>query len=190
MILSTLSEDNLRSEASSPRPWPKWSTLCALRLLGLPTLDAALVPSGSSQDTARQICYLFASLKGLSHLLVRSDAPRERKQYFRGGDSLALSQAVTLMTDLLSLGRSVILMEPTNRFSNRLTTSALITSDGQLDFEILGPGYDVSDLNRGGVPPQFIVSVQMQSWDEYAPVWPLDVKWRQVDTINEECRRQ
>ena len=189
MILSNLSEDELRSEASL-RPWPKWSTLCVLRLLGLPTLDAALVPVGTSRYTARQILDLFAAQNGLSHLLVRSDAPKESKQYFRGGDSPSIGQAAALMMELLSLGRSVILMEPTNRFSNRLSISARITSDGQLDFEILGPGYDVSDLNRGGIPPQFIVSIQVQSWDEYAPIWPFDVKWKKIDTVNEDCRRQ
>jgi hypothetical protein len=189
MILSNLNEDELRSEASL-RPWPKWSTLCALRLLGLPTLDAALVPPGSSQDVALETCDLFASLNGLSHLLIRSDAPRESKQYFRGGDSLPLSKAATLMTELLGLGRSVILMEPTNRFANKLSTSARITADGQLDFEILGSGYDVSDLNRGGVPPQFTASIQVQSWEKYAPLWPFDIKWRKISTVNEAYRRQ
>lgn len=52
MILSLMSHDALIREARETR-FPKWNTLCLLRSLGLPTLDAVFIPLKQITNTSR-----------------------------------------------------------------------------------------------------------------------------------------
>ncbi|MGH8909910.1 MAG: hypothetical protein ACRD0K_26295 [Egibacteraceae bacterium] len=82
---------------------------------------------------------------------------------------------------LLDARRAVILLEPTNRFTNQL--SVLLRMDrpgqGQLSrfvIEALGPGYDVGDLTRGGIPPHITIVSEGVDWSRYDEPWWADLQ--------------
>src|SRR5260370_23128682 len=66
-------------------------------------------------------------------------------------------------------------MEPSNRFTNRLT--ALLRMDrsgygreGTFTVEAPGPGYDVAALTRSGIAPQVTVPADAD-WSAYSGLW-------------------
>ncbi|MGH3702658.1 MAG: hypothetical protein ACRDQY_25075 [Pseudonocardiaceae bacterium] len=120
-------------------------------------------------------------------VMVRSDGGIETTAYQRGGHTLPVEQAIERAQDLLSHGRAVLLLEPTNRLTNRLTAMIRIDRDaphggtGQLTIEVLGPGYDLADLARSGVQPQARIEVRNIGWNRPEALWPHDVFATVVD---------
>lgn len=184
-ILSRLTPAESR-ESARDRRWPKWSTQCFMHSLGLAVLDACLVtPDAAPQLT--EALEAFVQLHDSTAVMVRSDGGIETTAYQRGGHTLPVEQAVEHARELLSHGRAVLLLEPTNRFANRLTAMIRIDREepdseaGQLTIEVLGPGYDLADLARSGVPPQARIEVRNIDWDRPEPLWPHDVLVTVVD---------
>jgi len=190
-LLSTLTEDEL---AAADRRYPKWATMCQLRRLGLPTLDAVLVtPRQHHLDIDGAIAAL-ANATGQDQMMVRSDGGAETHRYYRGGNTFPLADAAAKSAGLLKAGRAIILMEPTNRFTNRLAAVLRIDRDsrgrhGALTVEALGPGYDVADLTRGGVPPQVTVTAEAD-WSAYQDLWWSDLRMSTDTGLYAECDRR
>jgi hypothetical protein len=190
-LLSTLTEDEL---AGADRRYPKWATMCQLRRLGLPTLDAVLVtPRQDHLDLDRAITALV-NVTGQDRLMVRSDGGAETHRYYRGGNTFPLADAGAKAAGLLKTGRAIILMEPTNRFTNSLTAVLRIDRDsrgrqGSFTVEALGPGYDVADLTRGGILPQVTVTADVD-WSAYPDLWWSDLHLRTDMKLDAECDRR
>lgn len=149
--------------------YAKWGTLCQLRLAGLPTLDALCVIPGE-EDAVEEAAARFCRSTGHSYILVRSDGGGESGRYYRGGNSFSSDAAAAEAIRLLAQGRAVLFVEPTNRFANELSINLRLESVGQLVLEVLGPGYDASDLNRGGVVPEEIITIPEIEWTCYSPL--------------------
>lgn len=155
--------------AAGRAEYPKWATLCQLRLAGLPTLDALCLIPGE-EDAVDEAAARFCRSTADCRILVRSDGGGESGRYYRGGNSFSPDAAVTEATRLLAQGRAVLFVEPTNRFANELSINLRLESVGQLLLEALGPGYDASDLNRGGIAPEEIVTIPGIEWTCYSPL--------------------
>lgn len=169
------------------RHWPKWRTMALLRSLGLPVLNACLITPDQDPDEVAAVAGILATAAGTATLMIRSDGGMEKKQYYRGGNTFPLDQIPRRASSLLSDGRAVILLEPTNRFTNRLTV--LIRMDrprrgrpGDLTLEALGPGYDVGDLTRGDLPPQVTIRLFDVDWEHYRPP-----RWDDWEVIGDRC---
>lgn len=176
-LLSTLTGGEL---AAADRRYPKWATMCQLRRLGLPTLDAVLVTPRQDPLALEGAIAALANAAGQDRLMVRSDGGAETHRYYRGGNTFLLAEAAAKAAELLKAGRAVILMEPTNRFTNCLTAVLRIDRGsrdphGTFTVEALGPGYDVADLTRGGIPPQVTVTVEAD-WSAYPDLWWSDLR--------------
>ena len=176
-LLSSLTEDELMG---ADRRYPKWATMCQLRRLGLPTLDAVLVTPRQDHLALDRAIATLAKATGQDRLMIRSDGGAEAHRYYRGGNTFPLADAATKAAGLLKAGRAVILTEPTNRFTNRLTAVLRIDRDsrgrhGTFTVEALGPGYDVADLTRGGIPPQVTVTAEAD-WSAYSDLWWSDLR--------------
>ncbi len=184
-ILSLLTPAESRERARDRR-WPKWSTQCFMHSLGLAVLDTCLVTPDAAPQLAEAV-EAFARLHDSAAVMVRSDGGIETTTYQRGGHTLPVEQAVERAHDLLSDGRVVLLLEPTNRFTNTLTAMMRIDRDasrsgtGQLTIEVLGPGHDLADLARSGVQPHARIEVRNIDWDQPEPLWPHDVFVTVVD---------
>jgi len=82
--------------------------------LGLAVLDACLVTPEAAPHLAEAV-EAFARLHDSTAVMVRSDGGIEITTYQRGGHTLPVEQAVERAHELLSHGRAVLLLEPTNR---------------------------------------------------------------------------
>lgn len=190
-LLSALTEDEL---TAADRRYPKWATMCQLRRLGLPTLDAVLVtPRQDHLDLYGAIAAL-ANATGQDRMMVRSDGGAETHRYYRGGNTFPLVDAAAKAAGLLKAGRAIILMEPTNRFTNRLAAVLRMDRDGRgrygtFTVEALGPGYDVADLTRGGIPPQVTVTAEAD-WSAYPDLWWSDLRMSTDRGLHAECDRR
>ncbi|MFE3738927.1 hypothetical protein [Streptomyces sp. NPDC059134] len=147
------------ASAAKDRRWPKWQTMALLHSLKLPVLNACLVEPGTSPTVVGIAARALAAATGKDTLMIRSDGGAEKKQYYRGGNSFPVEEIPLRASGLLAERRAVILAEPTNRFTNRLTVlmrmdRPAIGRPGSLTLEALGPGYDVADLTRGQILPQ------------------------------------
>jgi len=190
-------DDRTLARAAQDRRYPKWSTMCLLRQLGHPVLNACRIRPTDGAQLLRAAVQRLSSAVGADQLLLRSDGGVETTQYYRGGNTFALGQLEPRAAALLHAGRAVILTEPTNRFTNRLSAVIRIDrnhhhGDGSFILEALGPGYDVSDLNRGGIRPQLTVSVHDVDWWCYRELWwsDLHVAVRMSDESERERRHQ
>lgn len=176
-LLSSLTEEEL---VGAERQYPKWATMCQLRRLCLPTLDAVLVTPGRNRSALDGAIAALAKATGKDRLLIRSDGGAEAHRYYRGGNTFLLADAAPKAAGLLNSGRAVILMEPTNRFTNCVAAVLRIDRDsksrhGTFTLEALGPGYDVADLTRGGLPPQVTVTAEVD-WSAYSEPWWSDLR--------------
>ena len=172
-------DDRALAHAAADRRYPKWSTMCLLRQLGYPVLNACCIQP-TDGALLREAVRRLSVAAGTDRLLLRSDGGVEATQYYRGGNTFPLSQLKPRAAALLHAGRAVILTEPTNRFTNRLSAVIRIDRDhprgrGSFILEALGPGYDVSDLNRGGIQPQLTVAVHDLDWGRYRELWWSDL---------------
>ncbi|MGA5732046.1 hypothetical protein ACPCI1_25805 [Streptomyces seoulensis] len=184
--LHALSASELTAAAKDSR-WPKWQTMALLRSLRLPVLNACLIEPGHGSAAVLTAAHVLASAAGTERLMIRSDGGVEKKQYYRGGNTFAVEEIPHRAAALLTDGRAVILAEPTNRFTNRLTV--LIRMDrpgpgrpGSLTLEALGPGYDVADLTRGQIPPQVTAQLEDIDWHHYRPP-----RWNEWVVTGDRC---
>lgn len=161
-MIRTLHElSALELDRADPR-YPKWATMCRHRLLRLPVLNAVLITPGEQDIHVAAAIEAIAEATGQQRLMLRSDGGTETRRYPRGGNSFPLDELRFKVPALLSQGRAVILLEPTNRYTNRMTV--LLRMDrpevgqaGQFTIEALGPGYDVADL------PAAVLALRLQS---------------------------
>jgi hypothetical protein len=193
-LLFELDERALKRAAGDAR-YPKWATLCLLRSLGHPVLNACcILPSDNRESLSVGVDRLCATV-GQGRLLLRSDGGMEARSYPQGGSTFDLDTLLHRARHLLDLGRAVILMEPTNRFTNRL--SAVLRIDqaarhrrGSLIIEALGPGFDVSDLTRGGITPQLRASADDLSWSRYERPRRSDFQVTLMTSLDQEQNRR
>jgi hypothetical protein len=160
MFLADLSVEELFREVARNR-FPKWSSMCLLRAVGAPTLEALLIEPIESSDLRKavyQSIQAFQDRTKANRVMLRTDRQRETKSYLRGGNSYTFEKAVEVAIEIAETGRTLIILEPTDRLTNQLTISIAVEPDGRWCAELLGPGFDASNLQRGDVPPEYIVS--------------------------------
>jgi hypothetical protein len=191
-LLSMLTPDAL--EAADQR-YPKWASMCQLRRIGLPVLDAVLVIPGQDRRTLAAAIAALTAATGHDQVLIRSDGGTETRRYYKGGNTFPAGMAASKAAGLLEAGRAVIVMEPTNRFTNRLTALLRMDragpgTDGTFTIEALGSGYDAADLTRGGIPPQVTVIADV-GWSAYPDLWWADMRMTtDISPAAEEGRRR
>jgi hypothetical protein len=189
-LLSTLTPGELG--AADPR-YPKWATMCQLRRLGLPVLDGILIVPGQDRQALDAAITALATATGQDHVMIRSDGGAETRRYYKGGNTFPLAGAASKAAGLLEAGRAVIVMESTSRFTNQLSALLRMDRDGRhgtFTVEALGPGYDVADLTRGGIPPQVSVTADVD-WTDYSEPWWADLRLTaSISPDAEERRRQ
>jgi hypothetical protein len=134
------------------RPYPKLLSWLVLHAAGLPTLPGIILTSWTAD--AASAAEQFASCWPSDRLLLRSDAAGETGNSPRGGFLVGGSCVEQACRGLLSQGRVVFLLEPISPLTD-LYSANLAPDPDWRDWllEVVGPGFDASDLKRGDVTP-------------------------------------
>jgi len=132
--------------------FPKLLSWLVLHSAELPTLSGVIV-SRWDLDVARGV-EEFASALDSNRLLMRSDSSAESGHSPRGGYLIALAQLEAEVRPLLEQGRIVFLLEPSSPFDDLYSMSLQPDLDWQeWQLDVVGSGFDASDLKRGDVTP-------------------------------------
>ena len=138
--------------------YPKVASIFELLHMGLPTLSGLILGSWNEEVASRVSDYILS--RGWSQVVVRSDTRFESRDSPRGGYLCAIPDLGNVIGPLISLGRVAILLEPINRYQNQYGLNLMIVAgSGNALLEIVGPGFDVSDLNRGEITPHERISL-------------------------------
>jgi hypothetical protein len=175
VTVKVIAQQKLEKKFCNSR-FPKWGTMCLLKYLDLRVLDAAFIHPPASPTDVNKILESFIKLWNLEKILVRTDGGVETGNYMRGGNSIEISRAFELIRQILEHSRAVILTTPTNRFTNRLVVNLYLDANGTFRVELLGPGFDVADLNRGLIVPEISIEISNLNWNSYERPHPLFIK--------------
>ncbi len=119
---------------------------------GLPNLQTVVIDPASI--TPAELSSFLLKWPYSSSFLLRHDRSPEIGHSPQGGYVI---EGVDLPTELKwyeSEGRLVLLLEPAHPLKNKYSGSVAITANNIAEVELVGPGFDASDLNRGFINPQ------------------------------------
>ena len=129
--------------------------------LGLPTQFGIVVTAWNEKISKCVLHFLESST--WEQVLIRTDKKDETGKYMRGGYLVSRTEVIPEVLSILAKGRIVLLLEPANKYTNLYGINTLIkigTDDALL--EIVGPGFDVSDINRGDISPHERIQLCVQ----------------------------
>ena len=150
--IGSVSRENLLSALESVRGCLKTTSMLWMHALGLPVLSGVVV-SDWSKDSANAV-RRFSRRSRFSKLLLRIDKRHERWTQRRGGYLLTLAEVPATVNDLRHEGMIAVLLEPASPYADQHSLAGVAAPDQEkLIIEIVGPGFDASDILRADVQP-------------------------------------
>lgn len=165
------------------------------RKLRLPGLEGFFVDTNQSVDCDK----LIENASHLGHqVLIRHDRRPETGQYPQGGYLIPLGKLVDDVMWYKNEGRIVLCLSPVDPLCNRHSATISITSDQLLTMEIVGVGFDTSDITRGFISPheryviQFYGNVPCELAHYVVPneVYQFDKQLRMEKIYKKDIERQ
>lgn len=138
----------------------KAKSIAYLDKFGLPTLEAVAITDWNMK--IKQNLLEFCNTKNWNSVVIRTDKERETgKDIPRGGYQIGLGYLENDIKKHLQNGRIVMVLEPRDKFRNLYGINIIFDNPNTLYFEVVGPGFDVSNLNRGDITPheRFTVNI-------------------------------
>jgi hypothetical protein len=162
--LRRVSERNLRESVGVMKGYLKFASMIWIRALRQPILDGILVKRWNS-DASRALQRLCERHRR-DEVLLRFDSMNQRWSKRRGGYIIPRSRARALMMDLEEEGKIGAFLEPLSPYQDRYSLAAV--TDGLQEtiwIEVVGPGFDASDLLRSDSFPheRFEVSIPSET---------------------------
>jgi hypothetical protein len=143
---------NLLSALELVRGCLKTTSMLWMHALSLPVLSGVVV-SDWSKASAKAV-HRFCRNGGFSKLLLRIDKRHERWTRRRGGYLLTLAELPTTIEELRLEGMVAALLEPASPYADQYSLAGVTVPDEEkVLVEIVGPGFDASDILRGDIPP-------------------------------------
>jgi hypothetical protein len=144
--------DDAAASLARFRSYSKLLSWLVLHVAGVPALPGIIVTDWDEAiaDTVDR----FANQWPAQSLLLRSDAASETARSPRGGFVSHRRDLERQVVALLQQGRLAFLLEPLSPFDDLYSIS--LQPDPawrQWEVEVVGPGFDASDLKRGDVTP-------------------------------------
>lgn len=136
----------------------KTLSIIYLRIIGYPILNGIIITSWD--EKAKETIIDFCKKNHFKELLIRIDKVQETGSAPRGGYIIDYKNLEKEVTRYLREERIVILLEPKSPYNDLYSVNALYAEDREdIVLEIVGPGFDASDLNRGDISPHQILSI-------------------------------
>jgi hypothetical protein len=150
--LRYVSERNLRESVRSLNGYLKFASMVWIRALRQPILDGLIVQRWSVD--ADRALKDFCDRHVCDEILLRFDTLNKRWSSRRGGYIIPRSKARRVVKELNSEGKIAAFLEPVSPYRDRYSLAA-ITDDKQetMTVEVVGPGFDASDLLRSDSLP-------------------------------------
>ena len=141
----------------------KAKSIALLDRFGLHTLSAVAITSWD--EKIKQKLVNFCKVNDWNSVVIRTDKKKETgKDIPRGGYLVKISQLDNEIQKYLQNGRIVMILEPRDRYKNLYGVNILYDSKEpeNLYLEVVGPGFEVSNLNRGDIIPHERLMVKLK----------------------------
>lgn len=130
----------------------KSSSILWMQSRGFPVLDGLILNSWSPEVSIS--VERFSSKRKFSELLLRIEARGQRWTQRRGGYHVPLAELQRRIEDLANEGLLAILLEPASPHSDLCSLASVCDIDThKIDIEVVGAGFDASDLLRSDLTP-------------------------------------
>jgi len=130
----------------------KCSSLIWMQSNGFPVLPGLILNTWTHETEAAVA--RFCRERNFSDLLLRIEKPGDRWTRRRGGYTIPLDKVRSHVEELASQGMITILLEPASPYLDLFSlTSVCDLETGKLDVEVVGPGFDASDILRADILP-------------------------------------
>lgn len=183
--IATVNKANLLSALELVRGCLKTTSMLWMHALGVPVLSGVVVSdwSKASADAVRR----FSSKGRFSKFLLRIDKRNQRWTRRRGGYLLTLAELPTTIEQLRDEGMIAALLEPVSPYSDQYSLAGVTMPDQEkLVLEIVGPGFDASDILRADIQPH-------ERWEVSLDTVGLQAKsvkrrsYRRIDLVSQEA---
>jgi hypothetical protein len=184
---SCVNRDNIVSFLDEiPGCW-KSGSLLWMRSNGFPVLPG-LILNAWTRETEAAVSH-FCGENKFSELLVRIEKPRERWTRRRGGYTVPVGSIQRLVEVLASEGMITILLEPASPYSDLYSlTSVCELHTGKVDIEVVGPGFDASDVLRADSSPHERFEFFLGTREQKTSV-PGPLRAKRVDVVGSDDYR-
>jgi hypothetical protein len=119
---------------------------------GFPVLPGIIL-NGWASETETAVSR-FCRERNFSELLIRIEKPGDRWTRRRGGYTIPLDKVRSQIEELASEGMITILLEPASPYLDAFSLTAVCDlNTGKVDVEVVGPGFDASDILRADILP-------------------------------------
>jgi len=163
-----INRENFSNSLDLVRGCWKCSSILWLQTNGFPVLQG-LILNGWAQETETRVSR-FCRDRHLSQLLVRIEKPAQRWTRRRGGYTIPLSQVRCQVEELANEEMFTILLEPADPYGDRFSlTSVCDLETGKIDVEVVGTGFDASDILRGDVLPHERFELYFEDREQRTP---------------------
>lgn len=153
-------QDDLDEAIADLIGFNKFLSILFLRKINFPTLNGIIITKWS-EYSLEKVEY-FTKRYGFTRLLLRHDKNPEKPPYPRGGYLVEHENIEQETKRYIEQNRIVFWLEPANCLHNIYSINCLFNRDDIL-FEIVGPGFDASDLQRGDQSPHEVISMDIGS---------------------------
>jgi hypothetical protein len=163
--ISKVTRTNLMSALESVRGCVKVASLFWMRALGLPTLSGIVIRDWSKASAAA--VDKFCSKGRFSELLLRIDKKNDRWSRRRGGFLVSVRDLPKTIKELSSEGRIAFLLEPISPYIDEYSLAGVtVPEQGNMIVEVVGPGFDASDILRGDIQPHERWQIELATSDD------------------------
>ena len=141
--------------------WKIYSNIL-LKACGFQIPESIIIPQFTSE--AQKGLRSFCDRHKYKRFLVRHDRNPESATPPRGGYLVPFQEAERELAPFFAQGRILMLQEPLSPYSDSYSCNATVYADSlDANLEIVGPGFDASDLNRGDVSPHEVWKIKCDS---------------------------
>src|SRR5260370_22256177 len=147
-----ISRNNLADSLAVLQGCWKCGSLIWMQSNGFPVIPGLILNTWTHETEAAVA--RFCRERNFSDLLLRIEKPGDRWTRRRGGYTIPLDKVRSQVEELASEGMITILLEPASPYLDTFSlTSVCDLETGKLDVEVVGPGFDASDILRADILP-------------------------------------
>jgi hypothetical protein len=181
--LASVSAANLEEALGAVQGYSKFASMLWIRALGEPTLDGVIVTRWS-QRSARALRRFCARHK-CNEFLLRIDKYQSRWSAHRGGYIIPAPRARRIVRRLFSEHLMAAMLEPASPHRDLYClTCVTVPEEGKIIVEVVGPGFDTSDLARSDLLPHERFEILTPLEGPCTPL-PADLSVRRTHLIEE-----